>query len=109
MGDRAVRWMPAFLMAFLLGWVLSRAARPISDPDDWWHLRLGNDLIAQRSLATPAHWSAFATVPWVPTEPLPEVVSAYVERAGGLPALAVLFAVATLFIFLVLLHYSTVI
>jgi hypothetical protein len=94
MGDRAVRWMPALMVTFILGWVAARAARPISDPDDWWHLRLGNDLIAQRSLAAPDHWSVFATLPWVPTEPLPEVVAAYVERAAGLPGLAVLFAVA---------------
>ena len=64
--------MPPVLVMVLLGWVAARAARPIDDPDDWWHLRLGNDLIDQHSLAAPAHWSAFATVSWVPTEPLPE-------------------------------------
>jgi hypothetical protein len=94
MGERAVRWAPPALVLVLLGWIAARAARPISDPDDWWHLRLGNDLIAQHSLATPAHWSVFATVDWVPTEPLPEIVAAYVDRWFGLPGLAVLFAVA---------------
>jgi hypothetical protein len=78
----------------LFGWVAARATRPISDPDDWWHLRLGNDLIAQRSLAAPQHWSAFATVSWVPTEPVPEIVAAYLDRWFGLPGLAVLYDVA---------------
>ena len=94
MGERAVRWAPPALVLVLLGWIAARAARPISDPDDWWHLRLGNDLIAQHSLATPAHWSVFATVDWVPTEPVPEIVAAYVDRWFGLPGLAVLFEVA---------------
>jgi hypothetical protein len=101
MGDRALRWMPPVLVIVLLGWVAARAARPISDPDDWWHLRLGNDLIAQHSLATPSHWSVFATVDWVPTEPLPEVAAAYVQRWFGLPGLAVLFAVAGLTVVLI--------
>lgn len=96
MSDRLVRWLPVALVCGVLAMVARRAAAPIHDPDSWWHLRLGHDLVAQRSLATPAHWSSFATVPWVPTEPLPEVVAAYGERWFGLPGLAVLFAVAGL-------------
>jgi hypothetical protein len=93
LGDRLVVAIPSALVLVLLGWAAARAARPISDPDAWWHLRLGNDLITQHSLSVPAHWSSFATVPWVPTEPLPEVASAYVQRWLGLPGLAVLFSV----------------
>jgi hypothetical protein len=92
LGDRLVGGMPAVLVLVLFGFVAARAARPVNDPDDWWHLRLGNDLIAQHSLSTPDHWSSFASLAWVPTEPLPEVASAYVERWLGLPGLAVLFA-----------------
>jgi hypothetical protein len=86
--------MPPLLVSVLLGWVVARAARPIDDPDAWWHLRLGNDLIDQHSLAPPAHWSVFATVDWVPTEPLPEIAAALVDRWLGLPGLAVLYAIA---------------
>src|SRR5690242_2333303 len=93
--DSLVRWLPVALVCGVLAMVARRAAAPIRDPDSWWHLRLGHDLIAQHSLATP-HWSTFGTVPWVPTEPLPEVVAADVERWFGLPGLAVLFAVAGL-------------
>jgi hypothetical protein len=98
MADRVVRWLPLVLVAGALAWMARLAAEPITDPDAWWHLRLGNDLIAQRSVSAPDHWSTFGTVPWVPTEPLPEVVAAYVERWWGLAALAVLFGV---FLFLV--------
>jgi hypothetical protein len=93
LSDRLVAAIPLALVLTLLGWAAARAARPISDPDDWWHLRLGNELIAQHSLSAPGHWSSFATISWVPTEPLPEVVAAGVERWMGLPGLAVLFAV----------------
>jgi hypothetical protein len=94
MAARLVRWMPLAFVCGALALVARRAAQPINDPDDWWHLRLGNDLIAQRSLSTPQHWSSFATLGWVPTEPLPEIVSAYVQRWFGLPGLSVLFCVA---------------
>jgi hypothetical protein len=100
MGDRLLRWMPPALVLVLFGWVAARAARPVSDPDDWWHLRLGNDLISQHSLAAPAHWSAYATLTWVPTEPLPEIAAAYVDRGWGLPGLAVLYAASALVVVL---------
>ena len=81
--------MPLLLVCALFGAIAVRTARPISDPDVWWHLRLGNDMIDQQSLDAPEHWSSFATVQWVPTEPLPEIVAAYVDRWAGLPGLAV--------------------
>ena len=118
MADRLVRAMTYVILAVAVVWMGSKAATRLWDPDAWWHLRLGNDLIDQRSLATPhwsafatadwvpteplpppprtRHWSVFATLPWVPTEPLPEIVSAYVERWLGLPGLAVLFCAAGL-------------
>jgi hypothetical protein len=102
MVERGLRVMPPVLVVMLLlGFAVGRATKPISDPDDWWHLRLGNDLIDQRSLSAPDDWSAFATVPWVPTEPVPEIVAARVERWWGLPGLAMLFAVAGIVVILV--------
>jgi hypothetical protein len=94
MGERVLRWSPPAIVLVLLAWVAARAARPISDPDDWWHLRLGNDLIDQHSLTAPDGWSVYATVDWTPSEPLPEIVAAYVDRWLGLPGLAVLYALA---------------
>jgi hypothetical protein len=78
-----------------MAWVTQQAATRINDPDSWWHLRLGNDLIAQHSLAAPA-WSVFADRSWVPTQPLPEIAAAYVDRWVGLPGLAWLYGAAAM-------------
>jgi len=99
MGDRLVRAMTYVILAAAVVWMGSKAATRLWDPDVWWHLRLGNDLIDQRSLATP-HWSAFANASWVPTEPLPEVVAAYTQRAFGYAGLAWLFGLAAVLVVL---------
>ena len=91
MADRLLRWLPVALVCGTLVWIAQQSAGPLSDPDDWWHLRLGNDLIEQHSLTAPDHWSSFATVSWAPTEAVPEVVSALVERAFGLSGLVWLY------------------
>jgi hypothetical protein len=96
MADRLLRWLPVALVCGVLVKIAQHAAGPISDPDAWWHLRLGNDLIAQHALTAPDHWSSFATVSWAPTEALPEVVSAFVERGFGLPGLAWLYALVAM-------------
>jgi hypothetical protein len=92
MADRLLRWLPVALVCGFLAWIAQWTSGRLTDPDDWWHLRLGNDLIAQHSLTAPHHWSSFATVSWAPTEAVPEVVSAFVDRTFGLPGLAWLYA-----------------
>jgi hypothetical protein len=87
-GDRIVGRAPYALLAAAVAWVTVHAWGPLKDPDVWWHLRLGADLVDQRSLDTPGHWSSFATVPWVPTEPLPEIAVTLVRRVLGLPGVA---------------------
>lgn len=96
--DRLVRAAPLGILALALAWITSKAAATIDDPDDWWHLRLGNDLVHQHSLSAPGHWSSFADQSWVPTEPLPEIVSALVNRWLGLPGLAWLFGLFLLLV-----------
>jgi hypothetical protein len=90
-GDRIVATAPYALLGATLTWVTVHACGPLTDPDVWWHLRLGEDLVEQRSLAAPDHWSSYATVPWVPTEPLPEIAVTFVRRAFGLPGVAWLY------------------
>jgi hypothetical protein len=98
MADRLLRWLPVALVCGVLVKIAQHASGAISDPDAWWHLRLGNDLVAQHSLTAPEHWSSFATVSWAPTEALPEVVSAFVERGFGLPGLAWLYALVAMLV-----------
>jgi hypothetical protein len=93
----AVRWrlsvaIPVALVCAVLAALARATARPIGDPDLWWHLRLGSDLIGQRSLSAPAHWAPAATQSWVPTEPLPEIMAAKFDEWFGLAGVAWLYA-----------------
>ena len=98
MADRLLRWLPVALVCGVLVKIAAHAAQPLDDPDAWWHLRLGNDLVARHSLTAPDHWSSFATVSWAPTEAVPEVAGALVERGFGLPGLAWLYALAAMLV-----------
>jgi hypothetical protein len=99
MGDRLVRATTYGILAVAVVWMGSKAATQLWDPDVWWHLRLGNDFIAQRSLATPP-WSSFATESWVPTEPLPEVLEAFVQRGFGYAGVAWLYGLGAVLVVL---------
>ena len=94
MKGRELTWGPVALLSLAIAFVVARSAGAIGDPDLWWHLRLGNELIAQRSLSAPSGWSTFATTPWVPTEAVPEIVAATFDRSFGLSGVAWLHAVA---------------
>jgi hypothetical protein len=81
----ALRWMPYVLVVALIGMAARQGFRPISDPDTWWHLRLGDDLWRTWSFTDPAPWTRFATEPWVTTQWLPEMVASRFEHLFGLP------------------------
>jgi hypothetical protein len=98
--DRWTVWVALFLVLSVIAAAVREAAGPINDPDAWWHLRLGNDLWRQQSLSAPDDWSPRATVEWAPSEPLPEIVAARLEHAGGLPALAWLYGFAAVVVVL---------
>jgi hypothetical protein len=91
--ERLIRWFPLALVSAACVAVARTAAAPLSDPDLWWHLRLGQDFIDQGSLHPPP-WSAYSDRAWVPTQPLPEIVMARVESWFGLPGLAWLYGCA---------------
>jgi hypothetical protein len=84
--------VPVALVCAVVAVVARETAGPIGDPDLWWHLRLGADLIRQGSLEAPAHWAPAATQSWVPTEPLPEIVAVQFDRWFGLAGVAWLYA-----------------
>jgi hypothetical protein len=92
LADRMVRSMPYALLGLIVAWTAARASAPLRDPDSWFHLTLGEHFLDGRTLTAPEHWSTFATSDWVPTQPLPEVVVALLQRWLGLPALVWLFA-----------------
>ena len=90
-------WLPVVLMGVFMAAVARQGVRAISDPDAFWHLRLGHDIIAARSVTSiTGPWSTISDQPWVPTQWLTEVVLAVGEDVGGLPVVAWLFTAALL-------------
>lgn len=90
-------WLPVVLMGLFLLAVARQGFGAISDPDAFWHLRLGQDILDARSVSSVTEsWSSLSSQPWVPTQWLTEVVLAVAEDTGGLPAVAWVFTVALL-------------
>jgi len=85
------KWLPLAVVCGILLRLALAAALPLSDPDVWWHLRLGEEFRNGWSLMHPGQLSEFATVRWAPTQWLPEVVTSWVEDRAGLPGVAWLF------------------
>lgn len=83
----------ACLLAVFLRVTVS-AASPLSDPDTWWHLRVGDELWGSWSVTNPGRLSTFATSEWVPTQWSSEMLASKVEDWFGLPGIAWLFGVA---------------
>ena len=97
-------WLPLVLMGVFLAAVARQGVRAVSDPDTFWHLRLGHDILEARSVTTvTGPWSSLSDQLWVPTQWLTEALLAIAEDVGGLPAVAWLFTVALL-ILVLLVH-----
>ncbi|MBC9821706.1 hypothetical protein [Terrabacter sp. MAHUQ-38] len=63
-------------------------ARPIGDPDTFWHIAAGDYLRETWTFNGPDPWSASATQPWRLHEWLPELLMSVVQQALGLPGVA---------------------
>ena len=75
----------------------------IQDPDFWWHLRTGYWMLDNQRL--PSHDLYTYTVSghaWIDHEYLTEVLMAYFNSWGGLALISIVFAVLTMFGFLLL-------
>jgi hypothetical protein len=92
--------MPIMLMACGMTGVGLNRAQGAWDNDLWWHLRLGSDFLQQGNIRPP-HWSPFENQPWVPTEPVTEVVAAVAERWAGLDGVMWLYACSCVVVVLV--------
>jgi hypothetical protein len=67
------------------------AARPLSDPDIWWHVRLGRQILANHALPHVETWSFTAAgLPWRPTAWLSDVVIGATYNALGYRGIMVL-------------------
>src|SRR5262245_28535468 len=60
------------------------------DPDLWWHLRAGLDLLRTGHLTSADPYSFTQDVPWINHEWLSEIIIGLAYRAGGVPGLLIL-------------------
>ena len=63
-------------------------ARPIGDPDTFWHLAAGDRLRQTWTFNGPDPWSTMSTQPWRLHEWLPELLMSVVQQVLGLPGVA---------------------
>jgi hypothetical protein len=81
------------LVFVLLAVVFVLAARPITDPDFWWHLRTGKFIVETHAVPhADIYSSTFAGREWVAHEWLSEVLMWLVNQAFGYTGLVVFFA-----------------
>jgi hypothetical protein len=81
------------LVFVLLSVVFVLAARPITDPDFWWHLRTGKLIVETGSIPrVDIYSSTFAGREWVAHEWLSEVLMYLINQAFGYAGLVVFFA-----------------
>src|ERR1700676_547839 len=85
-----------FVMILAIG-LFAMAARNVTDPDLWWHLRTGQLILQNHALfhTDPYSFTRFGQ-PWINHEWLSEVLLFGLYRVAGFGGLTVAFAVAIL-------------
>jgi hypothetical protein len=87
---------PAMLGTFLIGRVFYEGRSFTVDPDIWWHIQVGQDILSTHRFPTtdPYSFTVHGT-PWIAYEWLGELILGFVARFGGVLALdAVLITLA---------------
>jgi hypothetical protein len=97
---------PVFLATLLAGAVFMKERVLRLDPDTWWHIRMGQDILVSHRFphADVYSFTAYGH-PWVNYEWLGDVILAVVMRASGLKGLGVLLIVLSCAIMLLLYGY----
>src|ERR1700733_5401981 len=91
---RTVFSFPAMLATFLLGRVFYEARAFFVDPDLWWHIRIGQNILATHHWPTTDPFSyTVGGNPWMAYEWLGDVLLGAVARFGGLMGLELLLLV----------------
>ncbi len=102
---RKVFSFPALLGALLVAGGFASARSSLADPDTWWHLKVGEQILRTHAWPTADPYSfTVSGTPWIAYEWLGEVIMASAARLGGLRAPAALL-VALVGTLLVLLYY----
>jgi hypothetical protein len=73
------------VVAFFGAALLPRATWPLIDPDVWWHIRAGDEVLATGRVPATDSWSLTAAGhPWISQDWMTNVVLALGARAGGI-------------------------
>ncbi len=107
--SRRIRLAFSLLAAIVLGMTLFVLAPQIlQDPDSWWHVRTGQDMLATWTFPTVDAYSyTFAGHPWIAKEWLAQVLFALAYDGAAWNGVAVLTAIAILsMVFLLCWHLS---
>src|SRR5215467_13125370 len=98
---------PAMLGVFLVGWTFSATRIFHVDPDVWWHIKVGQDILRTHHWPTSDTYSFTASgAPWIAYEWLGEVALARVVRLGGNVALLALLTLTAAAAILGLYYYG---
>jgi hypothetical protein len=90
-----------FVIIFFLG-ILALPARGVYDPDVWWHLRSGQEIVHNHAVPRTDIFSYTRSgEPWITHEWLSEIVLYTVYRSVGFSGLTVLFALVIASSFLI--------
>ena len=93
---RIFRWLPVAIIPITGLVVFAQLNTPISDPDTFWHLRLGKHLQDSWRFVGSEPWSSFADRPLVLHEWSPELVYVAVHHVAGWAGLSYLQAFGAL-------------
>jgi hypothetical protein len=106
-----LRWVfsfPAMLGTLLIGAVFYLCRAFIVDPDLWWHIKTGQNILSTHHWPTTDPYSfTVAGTPWLAYEWLGDVLFGAVERVAGLQGLAALLIFLGCAIILALYAYAT--
>jgi hypothetical protein len=106
---RKVISFPALMATLLIGVALLGAESRLLDPDTWWHVKVGEQILASHALPTtdPYSFTAAGTA-WMAYEWLGDVFFALAARAGGLWGLFVFQRVIVVLVALLLYYLAYV-
>ena len=104
---RRVFSFPVFLGVLLIGGVFACARLNPPEPDTWWHIAVGEQILRQGTWPTSDSYSFTASgSAWMAYEWFGEVLMAAAERLGGLRGRTALLIGLSSAIFLLLYYYS---
>jgi hypothetical protein len=99
---------PAMLATFLVGGVFVSGRRFLVDPDMWWHLKVGESILATHRFPTTDPYSfTVHGQPWLAYEWLGEVTLTAVQRIGGLRGLDALLIILGSAVMLAIYAFTT--